>query len=73
MNTVIKNRCIYSNLNFISLLMHLLIVLTKKITLNIFKIKIYQDLKSKFKKILYCYLNILYVVKEKINKNDKFM
>jgi len=45
----------------------------KKITLNIFKIKIYHDLKSKFKKILYCYLNILYVVKEKINKNDKFM
>ena len=45
----------------------------KKKTLNIFKIKIYHDLKSKFKKILYCYLNILYVVKEKINKNDKFM
>ena len=73
MNTIIKNRCIYSNLNFIFLLMHLLIVLTKKITLNIFKIKIYHDLKSKFKKILYCCLNILYVVKEKINKNDKFM
>ena len=44
------------NLNFILLLMYLFIFLTKKITLNIFKIKIYHDVKTILRKYYYAIL-----------------